>query len=337
MADSTIDNMITEKTDAKKKVMELTSYLVHKHYCENDSESMIRLFDDRFSWLGAGENEYATGTEKVKEIFRSFSGMVPKCNISDEYYDVLEISPEAYLCTGRMWITTDPSTNLYLRVHQRISAIFRICGGKAYCCHIHISNPYVEMAPDDVGFPTRMAKQSYEYLQKCLAAQNQQIKEQTKKLEKMSYEDSLTGLFNRNRFNTELENGEYEHAAGMGVAYFDINGLKMVNDRYGHKEGDKLIRRTAFHIRQFFENKAYRIGGDEFAVIVTDIDENEFRKRIEDVRRSMKNDGINIAAGFSWRSSGCSILEQFEEADKEMYADKARFYSEKKHDRRRQR
>ena len=69
----------------------------------------------------------------------------------------------------------------------------------------------------------------------------------------------------------------------------------------------------------------------------TDIDENEFRKRIEDVRRSMKNDGINIAAGFSWRSSGCSILEQFEEADKEMYADKARFYSEKKHDRRRQR
>lgn len=49
--------------------MELTGYQFHKHYCENDSESIIRLFGDRFSWLGAGENEYAAGTGKVIEIF----------------------------------------------------------------------------------------------------------------------------------------------------------------------------------------------------------------------------------------------------------------------------
>ena len=49
----------------KQTAIELTSYLLHKHYCENDVESMIRLFDDRFSWMGAGEQEYAVGREKV--------------------------------------------------------------------------------------------------------------------------------------------------------------------------------------------------------------------------------------------------------------------------------
>ena len=70
--------------------------------------------------LGAGENEFAVGAEKVAGIFRSFKSQVPKCNISDEYYVVLELAPEVYLCSGHMWIAADASTKISLRVHQRI-------------------------------------------------------------------------------------------------------------------------------------------------------------------------------------------------------------------------
>ena len=129
-----------QSTDEDKKVQavkEATSFLFHKHYCENDVETIIQLFDDKMSWIGAGENEYAMGTEAVSDIFRQFAGMVPKCNIWNEEYNVIDISPDVYICTGRAWIATDPSTSIYLRVHQRITAVFRWADGTPRCCHIH--------------------------------------------------------------------------------------------------------------------------------------------------------------------------------------------------------
>ena len=110
----------------KEKTKELTSYLLHKHYCENDEDALIEHFDEYFSWLGTGEQEYAVGYETVKDIFRKFSGKVIKCNISDECYDVIEAAPDVYVCSGRLWISTDPSTQTYLRVHQRITTVFRV-------------------------------------------------------------------------------------------------------------------------------------------------------------------------------------------------------------------
>lgn len=140
-------------TDAQA-AMALTSHLMHKHYCENDVEGILAWFDDRFLWFDAGEGEYAAGTETVKAIFRQFAGKVPKCNISDEQYDAISIAPGVFLCTGRLWIATDPSTNVYLRVHQRVAMAYRTVEGELRCCHIHISNPYIEMMEGDVGFPT---------------------------------------------------------------------------------------------------------------------------------------------------------------------------------------
>ena len=87
------------------------------------------------------------------------------------------LSPDACLCTGRLWIATDASTQISLRVHQRITTAFRWRDGQPRCCHIHISNPYSEMAEDDVGFPTKMAQQSYQYLQERIKAQREQIRQ----------------------------------------------------------------------------------------------------------------------------------------------------------------
>ena len=152
---------MTHSADEKKKIQavkDATSFLLHKHYCENDVEAIIQLFDDKLSWIGAAEHEYDIGAEKISGIFRQFACMVPKCNIRDEEYHVIDISPDVYLCTGRAWISTDPSTNIYLCVHQRITAAFRWVDGSPRCCHIHTSNPYSEMTEEDVGFPTQMGQ-----------------------------------------------------------------------------------------------------------------------------------------------------------------------------------
>lgn len=308
-------------------VRELTSFLFHKHYCENDVEAIINLFDDKLSWIGAGETEYSTGTETVSGIFRQFVNMVPQCNVQEEEYHVLDISPDIYICTGRAWISTDPSTKIYLRVHQRITAVFRWVEGTPRCCHIHISNPYSEMTQQDVGFPTQVGQYTYEYLNQCIEEYKQKIEEQTKLLEKLSFEDSLTGLFNRNKFDFDIENFEKTPLSRLGVAALDLNGLKQVNDRRGHRSGDCLLRRTAAHLARAFAGKVYRIGGDEFVVIDTELQEDAFRKAIDTAKQEMEQDGLSVSVGISWRNSNCNVKAQFDEADWQMYHDKAAFYS----------
>lgn len=320
-------DVIEDCIDIKKQtIIKLTSFIMHKHYCENDSKAIIKLFDKQLSWIGTAEQEYAIGFETISGIIRQFSGNIPKCNISDEQYDVFEITPVCYLCSGRMWISTDSSTNMYLRVHQRITTVFRWVECKAYCCHIHISNPYSEMADSDVGFPTQMGQQSYEYLQECVAAQKKQIEVQMAMLRRMSFEDSLTGLFNRNKFNQYIDSYQEVMKAPLGVACFDLNKLKETNDTGGHVAGDKLICRTAYHISQAFHEKAYRIGGDEFVVIDEELNEEEFKAAISNVCKNMEQENISIAVGLSWRSVNCDVKEQINDADTLMYRDKLEFH-----------
>ena len=119
----------------------------------------------------------------------------------------------------------------------------------------------------------------------------------------------------------------------LGVAAIDLNGLKKVNDQMGHSAGDSLIRCTADHIAHAFPGKSYRIGGDEFLVIDTELEENAFREAISAMQANMAQDGISVSMGISWRRSRCSIKEQCDEADLLMYRAKAEFYSSYDNDR----
>lgn len=319
----------------KQSIITLNSFMVHKYYCENNVNAVINQMADDIIWLGTGEHEFAVGKETVSGIFRQFVGMVPKCNISKEEYQVIQITPDAYLCSGRMWIATDASTQISLRVHQRITTVFRWTDDRPICCHIHISNPYGEMAEEDIGFPTKMAQQSVQYLKEQIAEQKAQIEKQTEVLRRLSYEDTLTGLYNRNKFNQMLSANDTCSFQQLGVACFDLNGLKRVNDQQGHIAGDSLIHSTADHLRTIFSGMSYRIGGDEFVVIDSSRGETEFRAAVDEVRTRMSQHGILCSVGISWRNVCCNVKAQFEEADQMMYEDKRLFYSNQANDRRR--
>lgn len=321
------------RTPDEQKIIELTSFMLHKHYGENDAEAVIALFDEDLLWLGAGEEEYAVGAQTVASFFRRFVGMIPRCNISGEEYHVLALTPDIYLCSGRAWIATDASTQISLRVHQRITTVFRRAGDTFRCCHIHASNPYADLA-GDIGFPVKMALQSYQYLQEQVEAQKKQIAAQTALLERLSFEDSLTGLYNRNKFNAVLD-GEFSlQGEGLGVACFDLNGLKEVNDKNGHTAGDLLICSAAAEFRRYFHGKAYRIGGDEFVIIDSTDSEQTFWQTIQALQGAMRAKGVSCSAGVSWRSGAGDLKAQYEEADAKMYENKRQFYSTPENDRR---
>ncbi len=119
-------------------------------------------------------------------------------------------------------------------------------------------------------------------------------REMEKELESMALTDQLTGLFNRRGFFTlakrELKRAE-RSAKGMLLFFADLDGLKNINDRFGHKEGDRALIAAAKILAQTFRTSdiVSRIGGDEFAILVIDADESLMAKFLLRLHRLTDN------------------------------------------------
>lgn len=154
-------------------------------------------------------------------------------------------------------------------------------------------------------------------------------------LEKLSYQDVLTHTFNRNKYNEFVEAHATDTLHNIGVAFFDLNGLKQVNDKYGHLAGDTLIQITASIFQQVFTQSTYRIGGDEFVVIEQSISKEDFEKKLKLVLDRMTLNEISISKGVLWKEECHNIFELLQQADQIMYKNKTNFYSQSQNDRRR--
>ena len=141
-------------------------------------------------------------------------------------------------------------------------------------------------------------------------------------LEKLSYEDGLTGLFNRNRFNASINELSRHIPPQLALVYMDLNNLKYTNDTFGHDAGDLLIRTAANIIRETFGDHTFRIGGDEFVAMLSHVDENELKALIARMNDTMKQQGANVSTGYSYRCGNVNVVEQMDIADKAMYAEK---------------
>lgn len=151
----------------------------------------------------------------------------------------------------------------------------------------------------------------------------------------LAYMDTMTGLGNRAAFDRDAEALQQEGDNGpFAVAVFDINNLKYINDTYGHTAGDKLIRDTALCIGKVFSEigKSYRIGGDEFVVLMQKTSEERIEKSFAQFHELMKDcsegnpEGLDVASGYASgkRYGSDFIYALFREADAEMYEKKGR-------------
>lgn len=153
-------------------------------------------------------------------------------------------------------------------------------------------------------------------------------KKQQAYLEKLSYRDMLTGLYNRNRYIERLEAYKQVQDQQIGAIYIDLNGLKKVNDEQGHRAGDELIVRAAGTIAGMFAEDAYRVGGDEFVVILLDVSREEFARKTEQLRRQMQENGVDASIGEVWQASTENLEDLLRRADENMYREKKRYYSQ---------
>lgn len=133
-----------------------------------------------------------------------------------------------------------------------------------------------------------------------------ELKHKDRLIKYLSFHDPLTGLYNRRFYQEEMKRLDKERNIPISIVMADINGLKLVNDAYGYKAGDELIRKIAGIISRECraDDIIARIGGDEFAVILPGTNPDQARRfaaRISEAMAYEKPDKVipSLAIGFA--------------------------------------
>lgn len=149
-------------------------------------------------------------------------------------------------------------------------------------------------------------------------------------LHRLSYHDLLTNVLNRNAFMDVLSQFRPGQYASAGIIYIDINGMKEINDFYGHHQGDKILITTVAKVFNLFKpDELFRIGGDEFVIITYDLTETDFYEKFNLLRNifcEKTNLPFSIATGSCWVKSPSDLNSLLQQADSAMYTDKKKFY-----------
>lgn len=141
--------------------------------------------------------------------------------------------------------------------------------------------------------------------------------------------DGLTMLYNRRKLTSFLDN-EYTKLSSCGVIFFDINGLKDVNDHYGHQAGDIIIKIAADSIKAVEDKNihGFRYGGDEFLVVVCDESKAFVNDTVTKIKENIENQNMNsnfkckISIGVSYSEERADVEELISIADALMYKEK---------------
>lgn len=148
----------------------------------------------------------------------------------------------------------------------------------------------------------------------------------------LTLHDSLTGLSNRLYFEDRLQNLQREGFSSIGIVVCDIEGLKLINDTLGHNQGDNVLKATTAILKECFRgiDTLARIGGDEFAAILTGCSLEELQRKCERLEQMATKHNIetpetyiSLSLGYSYRSgAGKGLFELYREAEDMMYKNK---------------
>ncbi len=157
-------------------------------------------------------------------------------------------------------------------------------------------------------------------------------KSSEEKIKYLSFHDALTGLYNRAYFEEELERYNFPRYYPLSVVMLDVNGLKVINDTFGHQEGDKLLQ----HLSQTLTSVSRqgdilaRIGGDEFTILLPSATSEQAHNFCERIKKACQQDKIepiylrpNISLGHATQKGEYKEINSLlKAADRNMYQDK---------------
>lgn len=150
------------------------------------------------------------------------------------------------------------------------------------------------------------------------------------KIRFLSFHDKLTGLYNRAFFEAEIKRLDRKRQLPLTIVIADVDGLKLINDAFGHENGDKLIKKIANIFKMCFrsEDIIARYGGDEFAILLPATPLSEASKIINRIKMACKKEGdkilpLNISIGVASKIEISQDMNSIiKDADDQMYRNK---------------
>jgi diguanylate cyclase (GGDEF)-like protein/putative nucleotidyltransferase with HDIG domain len=183
---------------------------------------------------------------------------------------------------------------------------------------------------DEIGTISNMFNQMADKMNQLVNNLEEKVEERTSQIHYLSCHDTLTGLMNRQYFEDTIKRIDTKASLPISIIFADVNGLKMVNDVFGHTSGDILIKKVADILKKSCrsEDTLARVGGDEFIVLLPNTEEPEVKLIVERIRKGLVNEKVNnircsIAIGYDTKTSSYEDIEKIMgNAENEMYKDK---------------
>lgn len=299
-----------------------------RHMVENIGKgfSTERVYIFEISEEGTFESTYEWSAEGVRP-FRNVLKDIPYGDVLDSWYRNIFFG--SYICITDM----DEYEKINPFVHSILDSqsiksllVWPMFLGDKCIGFFGVDNPPIEKI-DEI-------KETFRLVSYFIAIMTR-YRDSIDRLERISYEDQLTGVMNRHAlesFNQKI----YDSVKTIGILSCDINGLKRLNDTKGHEAGDRLIIDVAESLGVVFGNKnVYRMGGDEFIVIYTNGPMKHFEVKIAQALKLINYKGANIASGYTFKeNTEKTIVDLIKEVDQKMYIDKANFYANSQNERR---
>ena len=140
--------------------------------------------------------------------------------------------------------------------------------------------------------------------------------------------DALTSLFNRLKFKEDIGKlREKNNGQNFTCLYVDVNGLHELNNLLGHQKGDDMLCCVADTLKKYFpDDSVYRIGGDEFVALSTQLSKSEVEQAVNKVRRDLRRDNYEISVGIETGACGGHAEKIVEAAEIAMRNDKENYY-----------
>lgn len=185
---------------------------------------------------------------------------------------------------------------------------------------------------------TQMTADIRSYVEEILFVEKKadEMKRQAAQMTELANKDSLTGIRNKTAYDKESKKLEYDVETGklssFGIGMVDLNFLKKINDTYGHEQGNLAIKKLCYIVCTTFEHSpVFRIGGDEFVIILKGVDYENIERRIEEFNKKLADlaasetlepwEKVSAAIGVAFydKSIDANVINVFKRADQKMY------------------
>ncbi len=231
------------------------------------------------------------------------------------------------------------------RVHEQGSAAFewlhRRVDGEEFLSYVRLERirfggrPCIRGVVEDISTVRSLAKPAEERVRK--------LADQYRELETLSLIDPLTGVYNRRKFDAVMPyawDAAQRAGQALGILFIDIDFFKPYNDHYGHAAGDACLKVVAERIGNCTRRRTdfvVRYGGEEFVVILPEVNEERLAERAEAIRQAVAEaavphayspvaDHVTISIGGAWGAPDCDCMNHHtlvESADRMLYQAKS--------------